>query len=74
VQPLPVVDLSAKIAFDVVVVAFVLLEWRIRLRSTLNRQGSRATPYTAAYRQRRRSSKALHRHAWHAYAVALITL
>jgi hypothetical protein len=39
---LPYSDLAAKIAFYVVVGVFAAFEWRIRLRSHLNRQGSRS--------------------------------
>jgi protein-S-isoprenylcysteine O-methyltransferase Ste14 len=42
VAPLPYNSSSAKIAFDVVIGVFALLEWRIRLRSHLNRHGSRS--------------------------------
>jgi protein-S-isoprenylcysteine O-methyltransferase Ste14 len=42
VTPLPYTDTGARIAFFVTVGAFVLLEQRIRLRSLLNRQGSRS--------------------------------
>jgi protein-S-isoprenylcysteine O-methyltransferase Ste14 len=42
VTPLPYTDTGARIAFSVTVGAFALLEQRIRLRSLLNRQGSRS--------------------------------
>jgi protein-S-isoprenylcysteine O-methyltransferase Ste14 len=42
VAPLPYTQSGAKIAFDVVIGIFALLEWRIRLRSHLNRHGSRS--------------------------------
>lgn len=40
--PLPYTDTGARIAFSVTVGAFVLLEQRTRLRSMLNREGSRS--------------------------------
>jgi protein-S-isoprenylcysteine O-methyltransferase Ste14 len=39
--PLPFTQPGARIAFDVVLGSFVLLEWRARLRSRLNAQGSK---------------------------------
>ncbi len=42
VTPLPYTHPVAKVAFYVVLGTFGLLEWRIRLRSRLNREGSRA--------------------------------
>jgi protein-S-isoprenylcysteine O-methyltransferase Ste14 len=42
VTPLPYTDTAARIAFFVTVGCFALLEQRIRLRSMLNRQGSRS--------------------------------
>ncbi len=45
-QPLPYTDPAAKIAFYVLVGVFVALEFRIRLRSTVNRQGSRAERFS----------------------------
>jgi protein-S-isoprenylcysteine O-methyltransferase Ste14 len=42
VEPLPYTDTGAQIAFDVTIGVFVLLEQRTRLRSLLNRQGSRS--------------------------------
>jgi protein-S-isoprenylcysteine O-methyltransferase Ste14 len=42
VAPLPYVDHGAKIAFYLVIGAFAVLELRLRVRSGLNRQGSRA--------------------------------
>jgi protein-S-isoprenylcysteine O-methyltransferase Ste14 len=41
VDPLPYSQPGARIAFDVVLGIWVLLEWRVRLRSCSNRQGSR---------------------------------
>jgi protein-S-isoprenylcysteine O-methyltransferase Ste14 len=40
--PLPYIDSGAGVAFDVVLAAFAVLELRVRLRSALNRQGSRS--------------------------------
>ncbi len=40
--PLPYTDSGAKIAFYAIFGAFLLLEWRVRLRSLLNREGSPA--------------------------------
>lgn len=39
--PLPFSHSGARAAFDVVLGIWVLLEWRVRLRSSLNRRGSR---------------------------------
>jgi protein-S-isoprenylcysteine O-methyltransferase Ste14 len=41
VAPLPYIQPGARIAFYVVLGIFIVLEWRIRVRSHFNRQGSR---------------------------------
>jgi hypothetical protein len=40
VAPLPYTETGAKIALYIVIGIFVALEWRIRLRSQLDREGS----------------------------------
>jgi protein-S-isoprenylcysteine O-methyltransferase Ste14 len=51
VRPLPYSHAGARVAFTLLLVVFVLLEWRVRLRSVRNREGVRSDRGSRAFLQ-----------------------